>query len=139
MTKYKLRRLFKKLEILLKDILGINNTLFVEYNEENQIMNIEINECGFQAHFSYGDLDEGDGDEFLFIFDRRVHPVVIAHLVNFGKEVFGKLHILDPYFSNAKERYTGIEAEEMYTNWLETEIMGNAMMFLDAAEGEQIH
>jgi len=138
MMAYKLKRSFNKLKGLIEETLGVNNEVAVEYEEEKQVMNVEVNECGFQAHFSYGDLEEGVGDEYLFIFDRGVHPVIIAHLVNLGNEVFGNIHILDPYFIMNNERYTGMEAEEMYTHWLASEIMENAIFSTDI-KGETVH
>ena len=64
--------------------------------------------------------------------------MVIAHLVNLGREVFGNIVILDPYFVVGKERYTGSEAEEMYNQWLATDLMENSI-FSNDVDGETVH
>jgi len=60
----------------------------------------------------------------------------VAHLVNLGNELIKDLVILEPYFEYRDIRGTGLEAENLYTAWMQEMLVEHVNIISDTDEGK---
>jgi len=129
-----INEMFQDIQDLIQEYFGKNNKIDMEYLPVKKILNVEFNDDGCKAYLSYEEFQ----DEFQFLFDRGMHPYVVATLVNLINIISSDIIILQPYFMVDDKRYTKDDAEDKYLEWV-IKMVKSKIDFNDDSDGEVVH